>query len=267
MKLRVLLFSTILLNLSLVQIQGLNQDVKWKGTIEYEEGIKVIKNPNEPLYGEITFELEEDLSIGNEEDENYMFNRVREIALNSDENIYVVDSGNSRIQIFNKTGVFSKTIGRHGQGPGEFMMPMYIEISEKTGHIYISDTMARKINEFDKDGNFIKGHFFNIGISEILLDKSGIFLGKIIETTQSGHFYYLSKVYLEKGNINTLFEFPLIFYLQGKQGKATTITSPGDEYFPYFSKIDNKRYVYGYSKIYELVMFDVNGNKLLKIQK
>ncbi len=46
------------------------QKPQWKGKIEYENGVKVIKNPNEPLYGEITFELEEDLSIGNEEDEN-----------------------------------------------------------------------------------------------------------------------------------------------------------------------------------------------------
>jgi hypothetical protein len=48
-----------------------NQNPQWKGTIEEEDGIKIIRNPNEPLYGEITFELEEDLSIGNEEDENY----------------------------------------------------------------------------------------------------------------------------------------------------------------------------------------------------
>ena len=42
------------------------QKAKWKGKIEIEDGVKVIKNPKEPLYGEIVFELEEDLSIGNE---------------------------------------------------------------------------------------------------------------------------------------------------------------------------------------------------------
>jgi hypothetical protein len=43
-----------------------SQNPQWKGTIEEEDGVKVIKNPREPLYGEITFDLEEDLSIGNE---------------------------------------------------------------------------------------------------------------------------------------------------------------------------------------------------------
>ncbi len=40
------------------------QKAEWKGTIEKENGVEIIKNPSEPLYGEITLNLEEDLSIG-----------------------------------------------------------------------------------------------------------------------------------------------------------------------------------------------------------
>ena len=58
---------------SVIFISFGKQIEKWKGTIEEENGVKVIRNPNDPLYGEIKFELEEDLSIGNEEDENYAF--------------------------------------------------------------------------------------------------------------------------------------------------------------------------------------------------
>ena len=68
--------------------------------------MKVVKNPDEPLYGEIQLDLEEDLSIGREDDENYMFYSARNIALDSDENIYVLDSGNHRIQKFDKDGRF-----------------------------------------------------------------------------------------------------------------------------------------------------------------
>lgn len=42
---------------------SINQKPQWKGKIEEENGVQVIKNPNEPLYGEIEFELEEDMSI------------------------------------------------------------------------------------------------------------------------------------------------------------------------------------------------------------
>ena len=63
-----------------------NQPPQWKGTIEEENGVKVIKNPNEPLYGEIEFELEEDLSIGNEEDENCAFYRGVRFDVDSEGN-------------------------------------------------------------------------------------------------------------------------------------------------------------------------------------
>jgi len=45
------------------------QKAEWKGTVEEMDGVKVIKNPQEPLFGEIEFELEEDLSIGREDDD------------------------------------------------------------------------------------------------------------------------------------------------------------------------------------------------------
>ncbi len=92
-----------------------DQKTEWKGKIGIEDGVKVIQNPEEPLYGEIEFELEEDLSIGNEEDENYLFYRVGDIQVDADGNIYVLDSGNHRVQIFNKNGDYIRTIGKKGQ--------------------------------------------------------------------------------------------------------------------------------------------------------
>ena len=62
---------------------------EWKGKTEYEGEVKVVKNPAEPLYGEIHLDLEEELSIGNENDENYMFNGVTDVATDSQRNIYV----------------------------------------------------------------------------------------------------------------------------------------------------------------------------------
>jgi hypothetical protein len=74
------------------------ENLQWKGKIEYKDGVKVIKNSKEPIYGEITLELEEDLIIGNDVDENYMFFRGVSAAVDSEQNIYVRDSGNYRVQ-------------------------------------------------------------------------------------------------------------------------------------------------------------------------
>ena len=105
---------------SVIFISFGKQIEKWKGTIEEENGVKVIRNPNDPLYGEIKFELEEDLSIGNEEDENYAFYDSAVPTVYSEGNIFVLDDGNHRIQKFDKDGNYLLSFGRKGQGPGEF---------------------------------------------------------------------------------------------------------------------------------------------------
>ena len=38
------------------------QKTEWKGTIEEENGILVVKNPKEPIYGEDVFNLEEEIT-------------------------------------------------------------------------------------------------------------------------------------------------------------------------------------------------------------
>ena len=151
MKSRVLFLSILLLSFSIVQIHGLSQDVKWKGSIEEENGVKVIKNPNEPLYGEITFDLEEDLSIGNEEDENYAFYRIGMPVVDSEGNIFVLDSGNFQIQKFDRNGKYLQSIGRQGQGPGEFERPSTLYL-DSDDNLYVED--SGKVHIFNKGGEF-----------------------------------------------------------------------------------------------------------------
>ena len=83
-----------------------NRNPQWKGTIEEENGVKVIKNPDKPLYGEITFEQEEDMVIGNENDENSRFYKWLSLDVDRDGNIYVLDRGSFRIQKFDKKGKY-----------------------------------------------------------------------------------------------------------------------------------------------------------------
>jgi hypothetical protein len=171
MKTRILFFFTIiLLSPPILFFDFGQQKAHWKGKIEYEDGVKVIKNPNEPLYGEIEFELEEDLSIGNEEDENYMFYGFVKIAISSEEKIIVLDGGNGRILKFDRDGNYIQTIGRKGQGPGELEAPWAIHLDSKD-QVYVYDSRRRNIQVFDNDGNSKKvikppGSLFHFGTTK-----------------------------------------------------------------------------------------------------
>lgn len=109
----------------------------------------------------LEFTLEEDLSIGVESgDEQYVFAGVDNIALDSEENIYILDGMNFRIQKFDKDGNFLMSLEiKKGEGPKEVTYVTGLAVTEK-GKIYIHDRNSMKILIFDKGGRFI--HSFKI---------------------------------------------------------------------------------------------------------
>ncbi len=68
--------------------------------------------------------------------------------------IYVADTGNDRVQIFNADGSFSNQFGESGSGDGQFRAPSSVAVSPK-GNIYVADTKNRKIKAFSSDGIFL----------------------------------------------------------------------------------------------------------------
>ncbi len=156
MKSRVLFLSVILLSFSIIQIHGYSQDVKWRGTIEYEDGVKVIKNPKEPIYSEDIFGLEQEITIGEKEgDEEYRFTRLRAIDVDVKGNIYALDSREGHIKVFDNNGKYIKTIGKKGQGPGEMQMPYDIHITPMK-EILVNDVRSRRLLFFSLDGTFLR---------------------------------------------------------------------------------------------------------------
>jgi hypothetical protein len=151
----ILLVSIILLSRWL-SAAGQGQKPVWKGKIETENGIKVVKNPKDPLYGEIKLELQEDLSIGgNEKEENYYFPKGVFIAVDDQGNIFAADMGNFRIQKYDKAGKYLRSIGRKGQGPGEFQYPSMI-CFDNEGNLWVSDLPTRGLKVFSPDGSYKK---------------------------------------------------------------------------------------------------------------
>lgn len=247
------------------------QKNEWKGKIEIENGAKVIKNPTDPLYGDIKFALEEDLSIGNQQNENYLFYKVRDIQVGKNGNIYISDSENYRVQCFDKNGNYLLTIGRKGQGPGEFNRPLELQIYDETGKIYVNDG-SRKIKIFDRKGNYVNKDIIIEGVlSDFYLDSDRNIWGKFsLPGTNS-----IKKVNHEGKIVQKLAESPFMFTKKifsiekiGNRGNAEGLfITHGYEHDSYISKIDNHTFIYGYSKEYELNIFDKEGNILIKIKK
>ncbi len=81
-------------------------------------------------------------------------NKPEGIDVSPDNCIYVADTGNSRIQVFDKYGNFLFKWGRFGTQDGEFKHPTSIAVGPM-GNVYVADTGNHRIQVFNKDGNFI----------------------------------------------------------------------------------------------------------------
>lgn len=94
-----------------------------------------------------------DLCIGVEDgDERCMFASIENIALDGEENIYVLDRKNLRIQKFDRYGKFLKSLEIwEGKSAKEIPRLFGMAVTEK-GKIYVMDYNGTRIFLFDEDG-------------------------------------------------------------------------------------------------------------------
>lgn len=76
------------------------------------------------------------------------------VTADADGNVYVSDTGNQRIQIFDKSGKFVRIINgsKDGKGPSAFVNPRGIALDAQ-GNILVVSNLTHYIFGFDKNGN------------------------------------------------------------------------------------------------------------------
>jgi NHL repeat len=89
--------------------------------------------------------------FGNENDDNYLFYEPVAIAADKRGNIYVLDSKNFRVQVFDSDRKFLRSFGRRGQGPGDLGRPECVDLDE-AGNVYVGDPGNGRIEVFDPLG-------------------------------------------------------------------------------------------------------------------
>lgn len=227
----------------------------WKGIVEEIDGITVVHNPKEPLYKPDDFSLEEELSIGEAEgQEEYMFQQIFTLAVSESGDIYVLDYKASHIKMYDKDGKYIKTIGRSGQGPGEFQVPRYMVCTEQD-QIMVGD--INRISYFSLDGDFL---------------KSTPTLGVVIvhDIDQEGNLY-VTEIVREKG-VYELKKFDPEFNYLCSFGTSPLSSTQSGKRNPFFSVlrsdiINGDQVLYGYAEEgYTLKIMDKSGKLVKRIE-
>jgi WD40 repeat protein len=260
MKRKTKVISTVLfLSIFIVLVSFGGQKAEWKGKIEKIDGITVIKNPKEPMYSEDVLSVEEELCIGEAREEGkYVFSRLWYLAVDSEENIYAMDQGETHVKVFDKNGMLLRTIGKKGEGPGELLQPNEIFITGDN-QLVIED-FIRNLTYYSLDGKYIKAQSTaEIFPIRILVNSQSYILAvtNINDPDKSGQ-----EIGLYDENLNylkTLLSDP-------KPKPNPQILVPFQPEIKWaLSKDDN--IIISYKRDYELQVFNAQGKLTKKITK
>ena len=102
---------------------------------------------------ELTFEFQ--YAVGGFGIGRESFDRPVDLVRDRDENIYVVDKGNNRIEVLDRRGRFLREWGGRGFSTGSFDTPNAIAIDRAGGALFVADTGNHRIQKFDLRGKFL----------------------------------------------------------------------------------------------------------------
>lgn len=95
----------------------------------------------------------EELRLGSLTDPDVGFSRIGGVALDHAGNAYVSESQEHHVRVYDPDGVRIRTIGREGEGPGEFLAPEGLGFRGDT--LWVADARRTRISFFDSTGTFL----------------------------------------------------------------------------------------------------------------
>lgn len=264
------IFVVIVLFSFLAACTSVREKEGWAGKIEEEDGIEVIYNPEEPMYGELDLELEEDLVIGGGEeyDENYNFRRISSMEVDDEGNIFVLDFSDCRIQKYDKDGKYLQTIGRKGEGPGEFQRPSRTYLAPD-GKLYVNE--VRKVHIFDKNSTFEKSIILESPLLSFSTTKEGIQLGQSYTFVEEGRSLDILLMDSEGKKVDAVASFPdpSVTISKPVSGGGMIMVGGAPPYSPglFFCPQSEGSATYGFSSEYKLFTVNSSGEVIRRIEK
>lgn len=143
--------------------------------------------------------------------------------------LYVADTRNHVIKIFDRDGRYELTIGKRGNGDGEFNFPSYLALDNK-GRLFVVDSFNFRIQIFSPEGQFLK-KFGKLG------DSSGYFTRpQGLGVDSDGHIYVVDTAF---NNFQIFDEDGRLLLWVGNAGRK-----PGEFYLPSGMFIDRNDMIY-----------------------
>lgn len=202
----------------------------------------------------VAVKLEKEFALGERSDgKEALFQSVRSFRVDNKGNIYVLDYKAPKLLKISDSGELIFSVGRKGQGPGEFMAPSRIELG-KNNSILIYDVGNRRLTHFSA----VTG--------ELLAEKSTAKWPRLISIDEDskGFFYGYQTLYEPRNTVRVISKFSPeldlvkeVFRLEVKPlGKEVEIFSPR----LLFRVLEDDRLLAANSAVYDFYWYSPEGN-------
>ncbi len=130
---------------------GTARGESWQGREEMRDGALHVLNPSTPSSAPKVVQAKELWQAGGEGENDVLFGVIAQIASDDQDTVYVLDSQLNQVVILSPDGALVRTIGREGEGPGEFRRPSDMFLTAE-GNIAVMQRTPGKIVLLTPDG-------------------------------------------------------------------------------------------------------------------
>lgn len=134
---------------------------------------------------EWTLQLTEEMTVGGEPVTlQTAFYRPAALGFDFTGNLFVLDSGNHRIQVFAPDGSFLRSMGEPGEGPGQLGDPQGMFV-HPDGRVWVADTRNRRVQPFSATGEVLDGISVDLFPIDVVVGPDRIFVLRMPQTSMT----------------------------------------------------------------------------------
>ena len=243
---------------------------------EIIDGITHIYNTETPLYPKRILSFKEELAIDSEDDEvNIILFRPRSFVVGPNENIYITDRQDNAIKVFDPNGKYKLTIGRRGQGPGEFQSIGH-QAFLPDGRFLVMDSMQKRTSLFDSSGEFLESFKWEENLGRLyLVTNSSLILSKYTFGAKNNPLdaledrkLFIREYDFEGSEINSFGEFKVEKTRIYKTGRAAVAMAPPYPPMSIFAgDMERQQLYHMVNNEYHIEVYDRTGKVIRKIER
>jgi hypothetical protein len=241
-------------------------------SVEVVDGIELVHNTAVPLHPEKSLSLEEELAIGGDDGDNALIVEAGYFIVDKDGTFYIANRRDFNIKVFDKEGNYLHTIGKKGEGPGEFQYVGYITFL-LDGRLLVMDQRAQRTSLFESSGEFISSHQWKKRYSQLVLTtNASYFVQELVREEGADPLaerrLVIDEIDLDGNEINSFGEFKLPeFKTLDVGGGVIVISVPHSPRSIFTGDLWNQNIYHCLNSQYLIEVYDPQGNILRKIDR